>query len=111
MVDQIGGKSWEAIVLVFCEAVFDRDIVPFRVAGLAQAAAKSLSEIGSVILAQACQKSDHRHRRLLRPSYDRPRRRAAEQRDELAAPDHSITSSARARSVSGTLRLSVLAVF
>jgi hypothetical protein len=31
----------------------------------------------------------------LRPRRDRPRRRrAAEQRNELAAPDHSITSSA-----------------
>jgi hypothetical protein len=31
-------------------------------------------------------KSDHRHRRLLRPRRERPRRRrAAEQRDELAA--------------------------
>jgi hypothetical protein len=34
------------------------------------------------------------HRRLLRPCRERPRRRAAEQRDELP-PLHSITSSAR----------------
>jgi len=41
-------------------------------------------------------KPDHRHR-LLRPRRERPRRRrAAEERDELAAPHHSITSSARA---------------
>src|SRR5262245_60900293 len=39
--------------------------------------------------------------RLLRPRRERPRRRAAEERDELAAPDHSITSSARTRNVSG----------
>ena len=31
------------------------------------------------------------------------RRRAAEQRDELATSDHSITSSARASSVGGTV--------
>src|SRR5262245_38053370 len=42
--------------------------------------------------------ADHQHRRLLRPRRDRPRRRASKQRDELAAPDHSITSSARASS-------------
>ena len=37
---------------------------------------------------------DHRHRRLLRARRERPRdRRAAEQRDELASSDHSITSS------------------
>src|SRR5262245_13290863 len=35
---------------------------------------------------------------------------AAEQRDELAARDHSITSSARASSASGTVRPSALAV-
>src|SRR5262245_36255947 len=38
-------------------------------------------------------------------------RRAAEQRDELAATDHSITSSARARSVAGTVMPRALAVF
>src|SRR5262249_10967025 len=48
---------------------------------------------------------------LLRARRQWPRRRrAAEQRDELAAPYHSITSSARASSVSGTTRPSALAV-
>src|SRR5262249_37067626 len=47
---------------------------------------------------------------LLRDRRERPRRRrAAEQRDELASL-HSITSSARARSVGGTARRSALAV-
>jgi hypothetical protein len=35
---------------------------------------------------------------------DRPRRRAAEERDELASSNHSITSSAIASSVGGTSR-------
>jgi len=47
--------------------------------------------------------------RLLRPRRERPRRRAAEQRDELAPP-HSITSSARASSMGGTSRPRALAV-
>src|SRR5262249_21759415 len=48
---------------------------------------------------------------LLRARHDRPsRRRTAEQRDELAPPSHSITSSARASSVGGTSRPSALAV-
>src|SRR5262245_21634111 len=55
------------------------------------------------------QESDHRHRRLLRAHPNRPRRRAAEQRDELA-PLHSITSSAMACNVGGTVRPSALAV-
>src|SRR5262249_33050663 len=46
---------------------------------------------------------------LLRAGRERPRRRAAEQRDELA-PFHSITSSARASKVGGTPRPSALAV-
>jgi hypothetical protein len=41
--------------------------------------------------------------RLLRAGRERPRRRAAEQRDEIAPP-HSITSSARARTVAGRSR-------
>ena len=54
--------------------------------------------------------SNHRHRRLLRACRERPSRRAAEQRDELAPSHHSITSSARASSVGGTSRPSALAV-
>src|SRR5207245_2659960 len=46
---------------------------------------------------------------LLRPRGQRPCRRAAEQRDELAA-FHSITSSARVSRVGGTSRPSALAV-
>src|SRR5262245_57235426 len=42
--------------------------------------------------------------------YPRRDRRAAEQRDELAALDHSITSSARASSVAGMSRPNDLAV-
>src|SRR5262245_97734 len=49
-------------------------------------------------------------RGLLRPRRKRPRCRAAEQRDEFAPPDHSITSLARARSVAGTVMPSALAV-
>src|SRR5262249_10489007 len=48
---------------------------------------------------------------LLRPRRDRPCRRAAEQCDELAPPDHLITSSARTRRDGGTVSPSALAVF
>src|SRR5262249_52774870 len=48
---------------------------------------------------------------LLRLCRKRPRRRASEQRDELAPPHHSITSSTRASSVGGTSRPRALAVF
>src|SRR5262245_46525735 len=48
--------------------------------------------------------------RLLRSRCERPHRRAAEQSDEIAPPNHSITSSAMASSLSGTVRPSALAV-
>src|SRR5262249_10503085 len=48
---------------------------------------------------------------LLRTRRDRPRRRAAEQSDELAPGAHSITSSARALNVGGNSKPSILAVF
>src|SRR6516165_12084374 len=60
------------------------------------------------------EKSDNRYCRLLRPRRDRPRDRAAEQRDELAPlhlAGHSITSSVRASSWTGGSRPSALAVF
>jgi hypothetical protein len=47
---------------------------------------------------------------LLRVRRERPRRRAAEQRDELAPVAHSITSSARCCKNKGTSRPSALAV-
>src|SRR5262249_25104708 len=56
------------------------------------------------------EKSDHRHRLLLCPRHERPcGRRAAEQRDELAAL-HSITSSASASSSGGLSSPSAFAV-
>src|SRR5262245_9313895 len=48
---------------------------------------------------------------LLRSRRQRPRRRAAQKRDEVAAPHHSITSSARASTVVGISRPSAFAVF
>src|SRR5262245_50724325 len=92
-------------------AKFDGNILALDVARLFQAAAECSDERRPLIGRAAVQMADHRHRRLLRARGKRPRRRrAAEQRDERAAPDHSITSSAPASSVAGTVRLSILAV-
>src|SRR5262245_4956059 len=55
----------------------------------------------------AVEEPDHRHCRLLRARRERPCRRAAEQRDELA-PSHSITSSARGSNAGGTSTLAAL---
>src|SRR5262249_1319863 len=48
---------------------------------------------------------------LLHARSERPRGRTGEQCDELAPPDHSITSSAATSSLSDTVRPSILAVW
>src|SRR5262249_2838478 len=64
-----------------------------------------------IVLRERMQEHDASHALgALRPRLKRPRRRAAQQRDELAAL-HSITSSASARSVAGISRPSAFAVF
>src|SRR5262249_47039573 len=88
----------------------DVHILTFEVAGLFQTLAECGDKMGRLIWRPAAQKADHRHRRLLSARRDRPRRRrAAEKRDEFAAI-HSITSSESANNLSGTWRLSALAV-
>src|SRR5262249_17302929 len=61
-----------------------------------------------IIRGQAHEHADPPH--LLRARRERPHRRAAEQRDELA-PLHSIISSARASNDGGTVRPSTLAAW
>src|SRR5262249_6054378 len=96
---------------IVCPTIFNHDVAALDEAGFAQAFAECLDEGGRLLGRTVRQIPDDRHRRLLRARCDRPRRRrAAEQRDELAASDHSITSSARPRSVSGNVIPSVFAV-
>src|SRR5262249_55583109 len=65
-----------------------------------QPSAKPLCQNGKPGSRSTVQKSHHRHCRLLPARRERPRGRAADERDELAA-FHSITSSARASNVGG----------
>src|SRR5262249_42485577 len=90
----------------------DPDVTALRPAELLE----TLSERGDaklcfrIALGKAHQYTDPPHPvRLLRARRERPRRRAAEQRDERAT-FHSITSSARSKNGSGILRPSALAV-
>src|SRR5262245_8941262 len=108
-INQIGRERRQSIRLVFCKTVFDRYVSGFEVTVFTQAAAERVSQVGPVRLAQAGQVPDERHRLLGSPR-DRPRRsRAAEQGDELAARNHSITSSACPSKAGGTVRSSALA--
>src|SRR5262249_36594006 len=88
----------------------DRYVAALDVTGFAQPLAKCGDGPRVAALGRSgVDEPDHRHRRLLRAHRERPRSRAAEQRDELP-PLHSITSSARASSIGGTSRSRALAV-
>src|SRR5262249_6483504 len=86
------------------------DILPLDKSKFVQALEESRYERSPLPSCHATEKPNHRHL-LLCACRQRPRRRCAtEQRDELAPPHHSITSSARARREGGTVRPSALAV-
>src|SRR5262245_25157818 len=91
---------------------FNGDVLSIDVAGLLQARTKCSQKMGVCLNGSAADVSDRLDGPLgLRPRRERPcRRRAADQRHELAPPHHSITSSARASSVSGTVTPSAFAV-
>src|SRR6476660_6208772 len=91
-------------------AILNRDVAPLDVADFAQPAAESGQVVYEHFGRAAAEEPNHRHCRLLRSRRERQTRRSAEQRDELAALHHSITSSARASSACGTSRPSALAV-
>ena len=107
--NQIGRQRRQSIELIVGPAILDRHVLALDKAGLLQALAECAQAIRERVGRCGVEEPDHRHRRLLRARRERPRRRrAAEQRDELAA-FHSITSSARSRNASGSLRPSALA--
>src|SRR5262249_27897731 len=82
------GRTWPQLVhSIVRKAVIDRDIAALGVAGLVQALPKRLRMMGAVKSRDAAEAADGRHR-LLRARRERPGGRAAEQRDELAAPHH-----------------------
>src|SRR5262249_1497792 len=111
--NQVGRHCGQPIGLILRPAIFDQNITAVDKTGFAQPQAKCRYKIGSRLKPAAMEKSDYRHRGLLAPPRERPRRgRAAEQRDERAALyrcSHLITSSARASSDGGTVRPSTLA--
>src|SRR5262249_38685544 len=94
----------------FCPAVIDSHVAALNITSFAQALPECGHQMCNTFGPGGGEEPDHRHRRLLRARRERPRRRAAEQRDEVAAV-HSITSSAMASTPGGTVRPSVLAVF
>src|SRR5262245_18332510 len=100
---QLGQQFRQPIELTLRPAVFDRNVVTLNVASVLQALTKCAQTIRVCVRRCGVKELKPRHCRLLRPRRVRPYcRRAAEQRNELATL-HSITSSARASSVAGTV--------
>src|SRR5262249_114854 len=98
--NEVGRLRRQSLVSAFRPAIADRHVLAVYVAGFLQSLAKRGCVEGIPLWRCAVEESDHRHRRLLRARRERPRGGTAEKRDEVA-PVHSITSSARTRSVSG----------
>src|SRR5262249_30653977 len=111
---QVGRHRWQTIVSTFGPAVFDRHVLALDITGLAQSLKECTHKVRVQVGRFAVEESDDLHRRLLRARRERPcSRRAAEQCDEVAPfhlRGHSMTSSARASSLSGIWRPSALAV-
>src|SRR5262245_61156015 len=93
--NQLRCELWQSIRLILSPAVHYRDVLSFDEAGIFQAPVECAQAVSERFGRGAVEEANRRNRRLLRARRERPRRRAAEQRDELAAL-HSITSSAGA---------------
>ena len=109
--NQVGRHFPEAAIFTVRPAEFDRDVLTLCVTGLGKALSECREQAGVWLRRARMEKSDHGNARLLRERRQRPGRRSAEQRDELAALHHSITSSARRRIEVGISMPIALAVF
>ena len=83
--NEVGGHFRQLVIAIAAPAIFDGDVFALDIAGFGEAILESGDEVGHCDRGSGIEKSDHRHRRLLRPRRERPCGcRAAEQRDELA---------------------------
>src|SRR5262249_20335367 len=83
--DKIGCKFRQTTDIIFSPTVFEGHVLTFDIAGLLESLTKFAQDLGVAVKRCRVEHTDHGHL-LLRPCRERPRRRrAAEQRDELAA--------------------------
>src|SRR5262245_41769027 len=109
--DEIGRQSRYPIWLIVRPAILDSDVLVLNESGVVETLPERIKNVFEPRSRRRPEKSDHRHRRLLRAGRKRPRRRRAAKRgDEVAPGAHSITSSARASSVGGSVKPIALAV-
>jgi hypothetical protein len=84
MVHQLRRHRWQSIVLTLGPVRFDRYVATLDVVGFGETLAKGHDDLKTRMWRSSPEISDYRHRGLLRARRERPRSRAAEQRDELA---------------------------
>src|SRR5262245_4468733 len=107
---QIADQGGYRVDIITIMAKLVGDVAPFDITEIAHPAHEFLAEWIVARGSRPDVPDTRRLARLLRAHRQRPRRRVAEQRDELAPPHHSITSSARVSNVAGTSRPRALAV-
>src|SRR5262245_36733745 len=111
---EFGSEASQALVIPAWPALLDVDIATFDPPEILQAPAERRHAelaFGVLLRQPRNQHADAVHLlALLRTRRQRPRRRTAEQRDDVAAVYHSIARSARRSDRGGTVRPSVLAV-
>src|ERR1700730_1160198 len=84
MMDKIGCKFLQSIVLVLREAIFDRHVLALGIARFFQALMERGKKVWVIVARPGVEEPNHRHGPLLRARRERPRSRAAEQVDEAA---------------------------
>src|SRR5262245_16390183 len=97
--DEVRHQRRQATVLALKPMVLDRYVLTLDIAGFTEAGAERRRIARHATGRPGVYDPDDRYRRPLRVRRKRPCHRAAEQRHELAPPDHSITLSARASNV------------
>ena len=107
---QISRQRQQAGILPFRPAVFQRHVLAGDVGGLGKAALQSTEPELIGVAGSWAQPANHRHAQLLRVHRERPRDRCAPYECHERAASHSITSSARPSSGSGTVSPSAVAV-
>src|SRR6516165_2009899 len=109
--DEVSHECRQAIVSALQPVVLDHHVLALDVAGFVEGFAERSRIAPRGLGRPNIDEADDRHRRLLRACSKRPRsRRSAEQSDEIAPPNHSITSSASESRLSEILTSSALAV-
>jgi hypothetical protein len=84
--DEFCRHPWNPVILIIGPAILDSDVLALDESSLVQALPKRTNKVRGACRHCRAEKTDDRHSPLLRPRRERPsRRRAAEQRYELAA--------------------------